>query len=514
MRWLSRLTSTAIILIVVVGAVLFLRSKVPHSESGGGFHTSVRFRDATRLAPGSPVVIAGVRVGDITGLVIEGRYARIDLVLRDGLVIPEDSFVTRRSDSLFGDNYLEIVLGDSAIALREGETIGHAEEGGSTDATLRGIARAMPKIDNALERVHTFMVTGRKWVNGSLVQTMNDVDRWVAEGRLEKPLESADQAMERFEKGATSAAESVSDAVPVVAKRLDGFDKAITSARGTIKDAKAGITDALTDARTGFDRADKTLDDMTEVVSSINEGRGNDWKGSLGRLINDPDPANTIEDFTEDAREGVAGLDRFKSWVGGRMEYNIRQKSIRYYASAEIYARKDKFYLIEFEKSALGGAPFSSLSDVPGDVAFTRRQEIAEKLRFTAQFGKRIGNLRLRAGLKDSTPGLGAEALFMNGRLRLQGDLFGSFDHTPRLKVAGALAVFRSLYMLAGVDDALNAPGSLPIRVGNTRVPDEFQELKFGRDYFLGVGLKLSDADLSTILRFYGGLVAAYALSR
>ena len=171
MRWLSRLTTTAIILIVVVGAVLFLRSKVPHSESGGGFHTSVRFRDATRLAPASPVVIAGVRVGDITGLVIEGRYARIDLVLRDGLVIPEDSFVTRRSDSLFGDNYLEIVLGDSTVALREGQPIGHAEEGGSTDATLRGIARAMPKIDNALERVHTFMVTGRKWVNGSLVQT-------------------------------------------------------------------------------------------------------------------------------------------------------------------------------------------------------------------------------------------------------------------------------------------------------------------------------------------------------
>ena len=32
---------------------------------------------------------------------------------------------------------------------------------------------------------------------------------------------------------------------------------------------------------------------------------------------------------------------------------------------------------------------------------------------------------------------------------------FGSFDRTPRLKLAGALEVFRSTYILAGVDDAL-----------------------------------------------------------
>jgi hypothetical protein len=107
--------------------------------------------------------------------------------------------------------------------------------------------------------------------------------------------------------------------------------------------------------------------------------------------------------------------------------------------------------------------------------------------------------------------------LFFRGRLKLSTDVFGSFTRTPRLKVAGAFAVFRSLYIMAGVDDALNAPGSLPIRAGNvsdTSVPEVFKELKYGRDVFVGIGLTISDADLATMLRFYGTLIAAYALAR
>ena len=82
-----------------------------------------------------------------------------------------------------------------------------------------------------------------------------------------------------------------------------------------------------------------------------------------------------------------------------------------------------------------------------------------------------------------------------------------------RLKVAAALAVFRSLYIMAGIDDALNAPGELPIITGNTPVPEYFSELKYGRDYFLGVGLRISDVDLTTMLRFYGAVIAANALA-
>ena len=103
--------------------------------------------------------------------------------------------------------------------------------------------------------------------------------------------------------------------------------------------------------------------------------------------------------------------------------------------------------------------------------------------------------------------GAGVDALLLDGRLKLSADLYGSFRATPRLKVAGALAVFRSIFVLAGVDDALNEPVYLPIAPGNATAPRTFDEVRYGRDYFVGTMLQFTDEDISILLRVYGALL-------
>ncbi|MGE0549791.1 MAG: MlaD family protein [Kofleriaceae bacterium] len=516
MRWVSRLVTTSIVVLIVGGIALLIRSQMPDAETGGTCATWTKFRDGSRLAVGSPVVIAGVRVGDITKLSIEDGFARVDMALVPGLQIPADSFATRRADSLFGDSYLEIMLGggdEGATTVRYlkcGEPIAHVVEGDSTDAMLRGIARAMPKIDNALELVHEFMVNGRKWVSGPGMDRMSETDRWLSEGHIERPITRIATAMESVEDATTRGAAVVADMVPVVTDRLAGFDRGITDARGTIADAKSGLIAALSDAREGMNRLDKPVADMTEVMSRINQGEGDDWRGTLGRLVNDPALAETLEDVSESAREAAAGLNRFRSWIGGRFELNVHGKS-RVYVAARLAARNDTFYLIEAEKSGLGGYPNTELDDAPGVPEFTRRQEIDYELRFTAQIGKRFGPFALRGGLKDSTPGAGADLLLFKDRLEISADVFGAFDRAPRLKLAAALEVFRAIYVIGGIDDALNPPGELMINSGAPKVPQALQTLHYGRDYFVGVGLYFTDADLSTLVRIYGALLVGMA---
>src|SRR5882762_7311474 len=96
-------------MVVIASAALLLRSKMPTTSIGGGFRTWALFRDGSRLAIGAPVRIAGVRVGDISGLTIEGVFARIDMKLRDDTDIPIDSWVTKKAESAFGDSYVEII---------------------------------------------------------------------------------------------------------------------------------------------------------------------------------------------------------------------------------------------------------------------------------------------------------------------------------------------------------------------------------------------------------------------
>ncbi|HEX3758025.1 MAG TPA: MlaD family protein [Kofleriaceae bacterium] len=516
MRWLTRLTTVTVIAVVVAGVALAIRAKVPSNRVGGEFHTYAMFRDASRLAVGAAVVIAGVQVGVMDKLTVEGGLARIDIRLRDGLELPADSFATKRADSLFGDSYIEIIPccgeGSAVRLLRSGEPITHVVEGGSTDAVLRSIAAAMPKIDSALDAVHDFATAGRTWVGGPLADRLTSADTWVAEGHIEAPIESANRIVSRVDDATIKISDAIATGGPEVLRTLDRIDGAISSARTKMHDARDGLVTALADTRTGLDRVDEPLDQARELMAAINEGSGKDWKGTLGRLVNDPEPGTTIEDFTDDARDAVAGLNRFRSWIGGRVEVDAFSRDFRFYASAELRARNDKFYLIEIERGPLGALPHDELSDAVNTADYTRTQSIADGPRFTFEFGKQLGRFALRGGLKDSTFGIGGDALMLDGALKLSADAYGSFTATPRIKVTGALKVFESVYVLGGVDDALNSPGYLNVLTGNAGAPKVLDKVRFGRDYFAGASLQFTDEDVAVLLRVYGALLVAALL--
>ncbi len=514
MRWLPRAISIVVIAVVLVAVMALIYSKMPATKVGQHFTAWALFRDGSRLAVGSPVEIAGVHVGEISKLSVQGDFARVDLLLRDDLDVPVDSWITKRAESAFGDSYLEIIptVGEegapSARRLRPGDRIVHVEEGGSTDTVLRAIARTMPKIDQGLDTVHDFALDGRKWTNSTLEPAIVNADHWLAEGHIDKPIEAADRAMVRVEDGTTRAADAVTRARPDFMSGLDRFDMRVIKLRGQIADAKQGLREGFANARQGMDRVDQPIQDLADITQAIDEGRGEDWKGTLGRLVNDPKLAERIDEFTEDTREVVANFTRLKSWLGLRAEENIFAHEPRVYLTAEIRARNDKFYLIEIEKGPLGSIPQDQLSDVLNAPQYNRYQEISDSIRYTAQFGKTFFNhLQLRGGIKESTIGFGADVLLNEGKLRFESDLFGSFYRTPRLKLAASLAVFRSIYILGGVDDVLNPPGSLRIVAGQTPVPQQFDTLRYGRDYFLGATLHFDDADLSTIIRVYGAMI-------
>jgi phospholipid/cholesterol/gamma-HCH transport system substrate-binding protein len=513
-RWLTRLTTIAVIAIVVVAVALGIRSKIPTVKVSGNFLTHAKFRDGSRLAPGSAVVIAGVRVGTIERLTIEGRFARVDMRLQDGLDLPVDSFATRKADSLFGDSYVEIIPygRDGEPRLSSGEPIRHVVEGDSTDAVLRGIEAALPKIDNALDLVHDMAIRGRAWVTGPLADRLGGAADWLTQGHIERPLASADRAVSRVDEATTRAASALATGGPEVLRTLDRVDHAITGARTRMRDVRTGLVSALQDTREGVDRIDPQVEDARELMAAIDEGRGDDWKGTLGRLVNRPDLADTIEDVTRSVRDAVPGVNRFKTWLGARLEADVFSRDIRFYATAEVRVRADKFYLVEFERGPLGGLPHDQLSDVVNASTYTREQEIPDRLRFTAQFGKQIGRFAFRGGIKDSTFGLGADALLQGGRLKLSADAFGSFQATPRLKLTGALAVFRSLYVIAGVDDALNRPGYLDVVSGNPGAPTTLDKVRYGRDYFAGTMLQFTDEDIAVMLRVYGALLVGLFL--
>jgi phospholipid/cholesterol/gamma-HCH transport system substrate-binding protein len=507
-----------VILVALVAAYALLRAKMPKTSVGGSFKTYARFRDGSRLALGSPVEIAGVRVGEVKRLTIEGVFARVDLVLLDSTDIPADSWITKRAESAFGDSYLEIIpvsAGDGATPARRlvsGEPIIHVIEGGSTDTALRALSRSIPKVERGLESIHEFALTTRKWTRGPFEDAIVGADRWLDEGHVDGPIAAADHAMATMERGSERARDAVVEARPEVDQWFERTNRSITNARRQMADGRTGIQDGLKNAREGIDKIDPTIEQLHDVVAAVDEGRGDDGKGKLGRLINDPELGETLDDASEGGVSAAHSLDPFKTWLGIRAEWNVFAGTSRVYVTAELEGHNDRFYLIEGSKGGQGALPHDQVDEVLDAQQYNRRTEISEGARFTMEFGKRIGPLRLRGGLKESTFGLGSDLLLNSGRLKLSADVFGGFSYTPRVKLAAALQVFKLVYISAGADDVFVAPRYLAIETGNTQHPDYFNKLRYGRDYFVGAELRLNEADLGAMVRIYGSMLAALLL--
>jgi phospholipid/cholesterol/gamma-HCH transport system substrate-binding protein len=513
-RWLSHLITALVILAVAFAIVLWIRSRMPAQSVGEAFTTCARFRDGSRLAVGSPVMIAGVRVGEVSRLSVDGVFARIDMVLQNDINVPIDSWVTKRAYSPFGDSYVEIIPtgGDpgapTAQRLRSGECLTRVLEGTSTDRMLRSIDGVMPRVVRGLDRVHEVSQYGRKWALGTLEDKLLDAERWLDEEHIERPLAAADQALARLESGALAAADTMAGSQPKVDDALDRVGSGVATARRRISELQVDLKQGMANVRSGMDGVDEQVDDFAELLAAVNEGRGDDYKGTLGRMINDPSVADSIEEATDDVRGGTSSFSRFKSWLGLRMEWNINAQQPRFFVTAEVRARTDKFYLVELERGPEGDFPDDQISDAVGVPQYYRRHIINDRLRYTLQFGKTFGNwFQIRGGVKESTFGFGADMLLRQGNLKFSADLYGSNTYTPRVKLAGAMAVFRSVYLIAGVDDVLNAPRNLQIRQANSETPVQFDEVRIGRDYFLGAELHFDDADLATLLRVYGALL-------
>lgn len=482
------------------------------------------FRDASGLPVGSKVMVAGLPVGEIASLSIDGRYALLRFRVREEVPIFDNAVVFKKSSSLLGSYYLELdpgmpesVTPDGMVVshkrLGEGDRVERVVEATTVDELIRRVDQSMPNVDRVLLSVHDLSEDMRKVVNGPLASTAARIDDLVQKesDTVSRILARADRSMERIELITADIRAVTGSADERVNRILGELEEASREARELMVTARAEVADTGAKVREKLDLVDEVLSSSSSIAKKIDEN-----EGTLGRLVNDPAIADNVEELTDDARGFVKTLTGMQTYVGLRSEYNIVSRLTRHYITVELATRPDKYYLIELEKGPRGAYPEVTLEYDPlvDPTQYIRRVRIEDKIRFTFQFAKRIGRFTFRYGLKESTGGIGMnyEDSWLGRRLRVDIDLFDmNFDRWPRLKVAAAYEVFSNLYILGGIDEALNQPEELAIDTGNFDEPTQFDHFTFGRDYFFGAMLRFNDRDLAALMTVGGAALGSVA---
>jgi phospholipid/cholesterol/gamma-HCH transport system substrate-binding protein len=498
------------VLVLIVGIISYkLIRSTSERTSQEGYAVWGLFHDASGLFEKSRVQTAGISIGQIEKRELDPKTARAKITIRiiPSITLYENAVVSKKSASLLGEYYLEIDPGSpmkevdgrpkQMRILKDGDEIKMVIEPIGFGDMMASVGTLIPVMREILDDVH-------KMTSGPISDIANNVDDLIARNSevLERLLNRVDHIAANVEGVTTTEADDVKQSIKNVREITESIKSLIGTTHEQIAETGKGARGSIEKLQATIENLDKTMKNMETVTSRLEQGQG-----TVGKLLTDDTIARNVEGITEDAGDFVRSITRLQTVVGLRSEYNFLTGTFKNYLAVTLMPRPDKFYLIELVEDPRGYRTKTvTVTNNSSQLAPETETKVTltEQLRFTLQFGKRVGltpNMSIggRFGIKESTGGIGGDLYLMRDKLLLSVDVFDAkANRSPRIKATLSYAIWqRNLFMVAGADDMANyvrAPGGGALF-----------------DYFAGLQLVFNDEDLRSLLLFGGGAAAGAA---
>lgn len=470
--------------VVMVVAGLFIYRYVNKSgDSDGSYVVFTRMKDASGIAKLSQVRIAGIPVGRVKSVRLDGEVARIDIAMNKDVPLYEDAAAAKVASSLLGEFQLKVTPGtEGRRKLVEGDEIKVVTEAQTTDDLMRqmsDIAKDVKEVTSALK--------------DSIGTQQGKEDIQATLSNLAKVTEALNQTVRE---NRTAIHEIVVNTQQITQRSAPEIAAILQNVRETTREVRELVTKDGGDRpgeageiRKIVERVDRASQNLESALKNVDDvtGRLERGEGTLGRLTKDEKLINEVEGAVENVGEFLGGISRLQTIVSLRTDYQFLASTVKSYVEIRLQPREDKYYLFEVVNDPKGLTRFEQI-DVdttnPNDPPHYRevRTVTQNTLRFSLQFAQSFGPVTGRFGIKESTGGLGLDVSLFEDRFELRQDLYGFGEVVlPRWRISLGYEFINRLWLLGGVEDILS--GSR-------------------RDYFVGGMLRFNDEDLKTILPF------------
>lgn len=97
--------------------------------TSAGYHVSAEFDNASGVAIGSDVRIAGIKIGTVTGQGLNPKsfQARVEMVISPNISLADDTSAKIASEGLLGANFVSLEPGGADERLKEGSVISYTQ---------------------------------------------------------------------------------------------------------------------------------------------------------------------------------------------------------------------------------------------------------------------------------------------------------------------------------------------------------------------------------------------------
>jgi phospholipid/cholesterol/gamma-HCH transport system substrate-binding protein len=496
MKSLVKVGIFATVCLVVLAVLIWkIEDLNPFGVKGQRLHAI--FDSVAGLDDKASVRIAGVRVGQVDGVGLQGTKARVALVLDKPIPLTVGTTARIANLGLLGEKYVEIVPGPpNAPQL-------------PPNATLSGVTP--PSIDDAMAKLSDIGTSIQK-VTGQLAG--NDIGGGISRLLADIQLTSAEIRALVAENRANvaSSVRNIDQLTAVLARELPKLaaqtQTALDQISSLVQENRGNVSASLGNIRELTEKLQVSADNLNKISGTIASG-----KGTIGKLVNDEKAYNDVISTLDSIQGGVQTLS---DSLGGFNKFQVGLDLHGYYlakgqesANGESPQRSLSAFQLDIDpqdskhlyRVGVTNSPFGRHRDKtqtitvtpPGGVPETtviNTQTDEQTYGFTGLFGyKAPQGLRLYAGIIEGTGGAQIEYPLpvLDNRIQLSFEAFDFSrlnDQRAHLRLQGRYQLAPNLYILGGYDDVLER-----------------------RSLFIGGGIRWTDDNIKKLLGLAGSAI-------
>ncbi|GIH18423.1 MCE family protein [Rugosimonospora africana] len=280
------LTKGIIFVIVTVLATAVLGLTIANAGVGDTTGYRAEFTDVTGLNPGDDVRIAGVRVGQVTGIqVIRRRYAEVRFSVERGRRLPASVTATIKYRNLVGQRYIAL-----------GQGVGPVNATLAPDHTIP-LSRTTPALDL------TELFNGFQPLFQAL--SPNDVNQLSTE--IVQVFQGEDTTVDSLVSHTASLTTTLAAKDEVIGQLIDNLNAVLTTvnSRG---DELSGMVTTLQELVSGLADDRKPIGDAISAMSTLTTSTAGLLQDARGPLSQDID---SLGDVSTNLADAQPALDQF-----------------------------------------------------------------------------------------------------------------------------------------------------------------------------------------------------------
>lgn len=450
--------------IFAIASMVIVSLQITSNKASFGEFIEYRtiLNDATGIYEKSSIKVAGIVAGKIKSIELSGSQALIKFEILKQIKITQFSRLRIKSVGFLGDKYIDIYLGNPDAPRLKEESMILNETGAGFEQLGKDASEILKDVKVIAKVIKDSLYTDDK---------KNAIKEIIAEiNEFSHNANDISKSVKRIMKGNEGKINDLVENLRKVSEQLS-FE--------TDRYQDDSFMNQLEGVGPILSKVDSAVSDLKEIMADVKAG-----KGTVGKLLRDEEVIDKVNETLSGVNKIVGRVNRFKTDISIYSGSN-NIKGSKTEAEIDLMPGPERFFrfgIVTGDAASLERITTTTTVIDEGTPVITKETEISDsEYRFNLQIGRDIGRYTLRAGLLESTGGLGFDYSIPEIGFKLTTEVFDQReDIGANFRVGTQLRVWNVLHAKIMAEDLARE--------------SEFHV------YTFSLGLKFSDEDLAALI--------------